>query len=150
MPPGAPPPGPMAPMAPPPKKMTSGLIIALIGGLLMLIGTFLPWATVKGTNILGTTEEISVIGAASGIGGILVLVMGILVIIMAAIKKPILAMVFGIIGLAFSGLAFIGISALDTLLTGSDISVEIGIGIFISLIGCVLALVGGIVGKVQQ
>jgi hypothetical protein len=138
------------PVAAPPKKMTMGLILALIGGLLMLVGTFLPWATVKGTNILGQTEEITVIGAVSGIGGILVLIMGILVIIMAAIKKPIGAAIFGIIGLIFSGLAFIGISALDTLLSGTEISVDIGFGIFISLIGCVLALVGGILGKVQQ
>lgn len=145
VPPGAPP---LAPMAPAPKKMTTGAIIALVGGLLMLIGTFLPWATVK-----SDIEEITVIGLLSGFGGILVLIMGILAIVGAAIKKPILSTIFGVIGLIFSGLAFILISALESLAkttTGGEVTVEVNYGIYISLIGCVLALIGGIVGHIQM
>lgn len=156
MPPGAPPPGPMAPMAPPPKTMTSGLIIAMIGGLLMIVGVFLPWATTSYTIPL--TDQV-VEDSINGMNlfGYLVLFMGILVLLMAVLKKPVGAIICSVIGmlLALIPLALIGmlVNLIETAakLTGTtDFSASIGIGIILCFVGSILGLVGGIVGKVQQ
>src|SRR3972149_1920127 len=50
-PPGGPPP-PMQPMMPmaPERRITSGAIIAIVGGLLGLIGFFLPWYNISGSG----------------------------------------------------------------------------------------------------
>jgi uncharacterized membrane protein YjgN (DUF898 family) len=143
-------------MAPPPKQLTSGLIIAMLGGILMIVGIFLPWATSSYTDPnTGAKFESSINGM--NLFGYLVLFMGILVILMAVLKKPVGAIITSVIGMLLSliPLALIGwlVNVAETaadLIGSTDFSASMGIGIILCFVGSILGLVGGIVGKVQQ
>ena len=154
--PGAPGPGPMPPpAAPPPKKLTTGLIIAMIGGILMIVGVFLPWATASYTPTYGDKVEETVSGL--NLFGFLILFMGILVIVLSLLKKPVGTIVCSVIGLLLSllPLAVIGwlVSAIETTaesVGSTDFGASMGIGIILCFVGSIIGLVGGIVGKIQQ
>ena len=122
----------------------------------MIVGVFLPWVTASYTDPVTSAKfETSVNGL--NIFGFLVLFMGILVIVLAALKKPVGTIVVSVIGMiiALIPLALIGLivsvfkSAAD-LAGATDYSAGMGIGIILCFVGSILGLVGGIVGKVQQ
>jgi uncharacterized membrane protein YjgN (DUF898 family) len=146
----------MAPMAPPPKKLTTGLIIAMIGGILMIVGVFLPWASSTYTDPnTGSKFESTINGM--NLFGYLVLFMGILVLLMAVLKKPVGAIICSVIGMLLSliPLALIGwlVNVAETaadLVGSTDFEANMGIGIILCFVGSILGLVGGIVGKVQS
>ncbi len=131
--------------------MNKGQIIGLIGGIIALIGFFLPWVIVSATNP-DTGQQISV-----GVPGYLTvmafgftpLIFSILVIIFAGvIKKPIggiLVLVFALLGLILTGLAFGAVEYIKAMYAGyENISAETGAGLYLTLVGFIIGFVGGI------
>lgn len=119
-------------------KIGMGAIIGLVGGLLVIVGTFLPWANVTGG---GVSEDVT--GAMVPIFGLLVILFGVLGLVFAVIPRPvfgILAMVFGILALVFLLIAYLGISLVSGISGGS---VSLSYGLYLALIGAILLIVGG-------
>lgn len=122
----------------------------------MIVGVFLPWATASYTEpATGVKVEDSINGL--NLFGILIMIMGILVLLMALLKKPVGAIICSVIGLllALIPLALIGwlVNAIETtadLIGSTDFSASMGIGIILCFVGSIIGLVGGIVGKVQS
>ena len=154
---GMPPPmQPMMPMAPE-RRITSGAIIAIVGGLLGLIGFFLPWYNISG---IGVAAPLSWSGAQFSIFGILPLLFAILAIVGGGVKRPLLAGIVGIIGFIMTMIPFViiesivGPSAAAARATcaaaGATCSIGWSFGFFLTLIGMLLAMVGGFVGWRQM
>jgi hypothetical protein len=138
-------PEPMPMEAPPPKSFTSGAIIAIVGGLLILIGIFLPWVDLA--DYSGPTWS----GLQTGIWGILPLIFAILIIVLAAVKKPLGAGILGIISLIFVILPMLIIASIAA--TYGVAGFAIGLftyGWYLALIGSILAMIGGFVGHKQM
>jgi len=76
--------------------------------------------------------------------------MGILVIVVVAVKKPVIAGVFGIIGLVIFLVAMfrIGFESMSSM--GITISSGPGLGVYLGLVGAILAMIGGFVGHKQM
>ncbi len=143
-------PEPMAPPAEPEKKIP---FVALIGGILMIVGIFLPWASSAYTH---PTTGVEYTDSFTGMNlfGYIIMLMGILVVVGAVIKKPKMAGVFGVIGLvlALIPLALIGIitniAETSAQLVGAlDYSAGMGIGIILCFIGALIATIGGFANK---
>lgn len=133
--------------------MGKGAIIGILGGILVLVGCVLPWLSVSYT-LLGVPLSISL----SGFGiwqGLLALIFGILGLIMAVLRKKvtsILALVFGILALLMIVLAMMEIGAVTAqyqLLGYAGISIGMGFGIYIALIGAILLMAGGGIGMME-
>lgn len=119
------------------------VILGLVGGILMIVSLFLPWATVTLFGI-----PVTFMGITAGIGGILMLVFGIIGIVMLMMKNPTMPLVGGIMGilsLVFWLLSYLGLSALvaPAQLTGGGVGVGLGIGLWIAPLGALLLTVGG-------
>ena len=143
----APEPMPMeeAPMAPPSKSITSGGIIAMVGGILIIVAMVLPW--VDTSNLLGGQVYS---GFETGIFGILTLIFAILIIILALVKKPLGAGILGILSLIFVIIPLIVVEAIFGLLAaGTGLSL-FSYGWYLALIGSILAMIGGFVGHKQM
>lgn len=119
--------------------------IALAGGIAMIIGSVLPWATVN--TFLGSLS----INGTDG-DGILSLACGIAVVLAALVAKEragangsILAALFGIGGGFFAVNAMINVGGA---IRGEDFgglaSASIGIGVYVVIVGVILAIVGGL------
>ena len=129
--------------------MSMPVILGLVGGLLMLVSLFLPWANI---TLLGIPVGIN---GLYTVFGILMLIFGIIGMVMLFMKKSGMALVAGIMGILailFWLLAYLGISALVSVsqmgcaLTPtacSGFSVGTGIGLFVAPLGAILLTVGG-------
>jgi hypothetical protein len=115
-------------------------LIGLIGGLLMLIGLFLPWYSSGG---------LSLIGFLALPFSIIVLIFAILLIVFAATKKPFLVGIFGLLGFIIVLVVNLIIGGLITSWGGSGLSVW-GVttyGYYLSLVGGILGMIGGFMKK---
>ncbi len=128
----------------------------LIGGLLLVIGAFLPWIIFK---FLGKELTITGMGATSGnldipsggvkdgifavfLGGI-ILLLAIIGLLRGSKGFGIAILIFGIFATLFMLYELSDISnAAKTL--GDSGSVSTGIGLYIGLVGAIIALVGGV------
>lgn len=122
--------------------MQMGRIVGIIGGILALVGTFLPWATIE-----SSVESISASGILLFIVGVPVLLFAIIGLILVALPKrgtAIGAFVMGILALIFVLLAFVLVGVLEGLVSGTDISITYDYGMWISLVGSILLMIGGI------
>ena len=104
--------------------------VTLIMSILIIIGAFFEWNS--GNHIKGYEYG----------PGIIVLVMGILVLVFAAIKKPIGSGVFGVIAFILTLLPLVLIITDDTWGMG-----DVGIGLWISFIGALLGFIFGFLKK---
>jgi hypothetical protein len=146
------------PMGPPPKRITSGGVIAIIGGLMMIIAIMLDWAVIS-VSFFGVSQSVG--GNPFDVGGeimmyaLIMLLMGILAMVVVVAKKPILAGIFGVIGLIMGLIAFLRVSEAAGILGGFDfmgvsVSAGAGLGLFLGLIGAILTMIGGFVGHKQM
>ncbi len=145
-----------------------GAILAIVGGALLLVGSFLPWAEVSGGG-----QSVSAKGIDGSDGyitiatGLIALVAGIMLLRQSRRVLAILALVAGLIGgglglydaltakdnvldaaaeeLAptFGGSAEQVRVLLDEAIDAGQLSISMSFGIFIVIAGGVLALVGG-------
>ena len=161
-----PPPEQPPPMGPQPApapgfKLGLGAILLLIGGILLIVGLFLEYATLSVTTF-GITVSSGVTGWESATDGgyailYLVLIMGILALISPFVfrKAPIIGGVFGIIGLICALVGWLQIKGdleVDVSVAGMVMKTEVGmgIGLIICIVGGILALVGGILAQKQK
>lgn len=123
--------------------MQRGQLLTLFGGVGLLIGAFLPWVTMEAI-ILGSYS----INGIEGDGKITAVLGGILILI-GAITKPKPAKIYSLVGVLVAGLAAIALIYDFTNLSkatgsGFGVSAQIGIGLYLSLLGAGLGVFGGI------
>ncbi len=127
--------------------MNKWQIVGIVGAIIAIIGMFLPWANVSATNpYSGEKITQSVYGYMS----IILWIFAILTIVGAAIPKAwggILAFVFGILGFLDALWNQIGIYGLKSMFESAgykDISISVGVGGYIIMVGFIIAFIGGI------
>ena len=123
-------------------KMKMGQIIGIVGGLLLIIGVFLPWASWQSG---GLNYDVS--GFATIIFGIPLLIFGIIGLIMCVLggKGPgIVGIVFGVLALLVSlgGMAVVNMLAQWSGYTVGIVTITTGFGAYICIIGSILLIVG--------
>ncbi len=130
-------------------KFGIGRILGIVGGLLAVIGTVLPWVTISGGSL---TSPLTFSGLTAGFGGIGALLFGVLGLIFVAVGKrvlAILAMVWGILALLLTGLSMVGFAAIAALAGGSGVTVTTNYGVYVSLVGSLILIVGSIIAFVE-
>ncbi len=127
--------------------MQVGRILGIVGAILALVGTFLPWA-----DISSDIDSISATGIMIFFIGIPVLIFAIIGLILVAIPKrgtAIGGLVMGILAFIFMLLAFVVVSILEGLVSGTGIEVKYEYGLWVTLVGSLLLIVGGAVMFVE-
>lgn len=128
-------------------SVPQGAIVAVLGGLLVAVGSFLPWVTAA--SGLGTVSK----SGMEGGDGTITLVLGIAIIILAlapmmGVKASSVTAVLLI--LAAAGAGFIGFVNMKDVqervasVTSEYVSASVGAGLWALLIGAVVAFLGGI------
>lgn len=124
--------------------MNRGQSLCLAGGVALVFGAFLPWATVQ-SLVLGVSRSMAGYQGDSIIAG----GAGLILLLVGVTAKPtagkrhsafavVLALVAGLVVLLYLP------AAADGTKPASGIIVTNGPGLYLSLVGCVLALVGGL------
>lgn len=132
------------------------LIIGLIGGILAVVGVFLPWIVGRiedgpaGTSSesgweLRTTQVISFYSPYSALAGGIIAVLGAFALLVG--KRPIcfLLPIGGIIATAGGAWGYLDVSAyLSRVITIPELHLSSGYGFYICIVGGILALIGGV------
>jgi hypothetical protein len=126
-------------------QLTTGAIIGLIGGILIILATILPWASVPSTGVFST----DVMGLLTGFGTI-VLIMGILGLVLALLSKGFWTILCGVVSLLITLCWYGALSFISSwfLVIGGTIS--LGYGTFFAIIGAILLIIGGIIVSEEQ
>ncbi len=132
-------------------KIRPGWILGILGGVITIMGTVLPWATVSGGSL---TTPLTFSGITVGFGGILVLLFGLLGLICVAIPKKvtaILGIVMGIIALLWAVLTLIGLAAIAAVAAGSGtgVAVTTEYGAYLALVGTLVLIVGSAIAYTE-
>lgn len=151
-------------------KVSKGMIVALIGGIIVIAGVFLPWwAMEQETEGIKMTASINGWGTATGkmgeeptqsedvpdwpVWGKIAMVMGILGLVLGIIMSfveqkiiPILVIVFGLLAIIFAGLLLGKIGMTEEIKNGLSNFYDLSYGGFTTIIGGVLILIGGAIG----
>jgi len=120
-------------------EMTIGLIIGVVGGILTILATVLPWVSVPGSGIIST----DVMGLLTGFGTI-VLVIGILGLVLALLSKGLLTILCGILSLLITFFWYGALSFISSWFVVIGDTTSMGYGTFIAFIGAILLIIGGI------
>ncbi len=152
-------------------KIGKGAIIGILGGLMGLIGVFLPWVTLS-ASVGPITISLSVPGTCvGGVGGIaiagvgtqpcvgsaegaiyfygilLLSLLGLIVSLLGRKMTSMLALVFGVLVLLLGVVAAARVvAALGAIGSTPGLTISIGYGLILSIIGGVILLVGGFLG----
>jgi hypothetical protein len=138
------------------EKKTAA-IIGLIGGILVLVGLALPWVSASVTY-MGVATSMSVSGATAlsgswapaiivAVGGILALLGGLILLVGKGGPIAYLLPLGGILAIAGGIWAFAQISDVAGFVTGLAgtgvaATIEAGYGVYLGIVGAVLALIG--------
>lgn len=119
-------------------------IVALVGGVLMALGSFMPWISARtgfgGTDIAGTSGD----GVFSlGLGAIVALIALVQFDRQASGLARTAVVVAGLLGLGIAVLDYSNISQRIAAVTSTAISASVGAGLYVLLIGCIAAIIGG-------
>jgi len=122
-------------------NMTKGVMIGLVGGIVTIVATLLPWASNVSVGDITLTPDI--LGILTGFGTI-VLILGVIGLVLALLARGVGTMVCGIIALLFSIFWMGAWSFVSEFIniTGSDNAV--GYGTYLSMVGAILLIVGGV------
>jgi len=135
----------------PARKLKHSHILSILSGLLLVAGAFLPWATLS--NSLGASYTITGIEADGiftiVIGAVIVLVSYLLIIRKAKGKKSGIGLfVVGLVALVIGAIDTMGVNQVieekKSVMAQSGIAAHVGIGLYLTLIGGILALIAGI------
>lgn len=121
-------------------KITKGFIIGLIGGILTILATILPWSSGPGIG----ESPMDVMGAASGFGTV-VLIIGVIGIILAYLSRGILTMIFGVLALLVTFIWVGALSYLSSWFVSFGGTNSVGYGTYIAIVGAILLILGGII-----
>jgi hypothetical protein len=157
-------------------RIGKGAVVGLLGGLLGLIGVFLPWVTVSASLLGVTVLSLSLPGTCiAGIGsiqvpvvgsvpcappaefategaiyfyGILLLsLLGLIVSLLGRKMTSMLALVFGVLVLLLGVVATVRVVSFFGGFGGvPGLTISIGYGLILCIIGGVILLVGGFLG----
>ncbi|NPA75980.1 MAG: hypothetical protein GXO25_07885 [Euryarchaeota archaeon] len=124
--------------------MNKWQIVGIVGAVIVIVGLFLPWATVTGTNP-DTGEKISetVYGYIS-IGLWIFVILGLIGAVIPKKLGGILALVFGILGVLVTWFNIMGIYALKAMYDSDEIKIHMHYGGYVALLGFVILFIGGI------
>ncbi len=154
-----------APATPVAAGRNSLYAVVGVGGLLMVVCAFLPWLTLK---FLDQDLSVTGLGAVSGSAakslsntgvkdGIFALTLGVIILVFALFGllknnrvAAIGALVAGVISTLLMIYEWSTVSSSAKDLTSADIGINVGIGIYIGLIGALIALVGGLMALVAK
>lgn len=118
--------------------MRVGWILAIVGGVVAIIGTFLPWLTVTGTNIAGYGTT----------GGIAIIIFGVLGLVFVFLRRAgaRLTIIFGLLVAVLAALTFIQPSLLAPIVGGTVI---VQYGVWVSLAGGVVMMLAGFIAGME-
>jgi hypothetical protein len=128
-----------------PAPNRTGPIVSLIGGGLVLLGSFLPWATVK-TAVLSSPASLSVSGTDGD--GVITLVLGLVIVgigLVCLTSRPRLWLVSLIAGCAAALVAVIDIVDVGNRvgeIESDYLHASVGVGLWVVLVGAIIAVVG--------
>jgi hypothetical protein len=142
------------------RSLPVGGVVAAMGGAVAAVGTFLPWETVNAdmAALAGTASTVS--GFSFSGAGKIVAVLAIVSLALAIVwlmgvklpvSAPVLVVIVGAVCLAFAVLGYTGVA--DDVNSGNAIVAGIasaGIGIFVSIVGAAVIVVGGVLGLVTK
>jgi hypothetical protein len=142
------------------RSLPVGGVVAAVGGVVAAVGTFLAWETVNAdmAALAGTASSVS--GFSFSGAGKIVAVLAIISVALAivwimGVKLPIsapgLVVGVGAVCLAFALLGYTGVA--DDVNSGNEMVANIasaGIGIFVSIAGGAVIVVGGVLGLVMK
>lgn len=118
--------------------------VALVGGIVMIVGSLLPWVSVS--SMFGTINKNGIEG-----DGIFTLICGVAVILASIVAKEkpgkpssVLAVLFGLFGGILAVFTLANVGEATRTISGESVFAAVGIGIYVTLIGAVVAIVGGL------
>jgi hypothetical protein len=128
--------------------MNYGRPLGIVGGILALVGTVLPWVTIS-----DAAGSITASGLEVFIFGIPAMILGVLGLVFLAIEKKgfaIAGLVMGILVLIFAILAVTMTSVIAGFAAYTGVvTVGMGYGMYLTLVGAILLIVGGALSYVQ-
>lgn len=129
----------------------TGNILGLVGGLVAVVGVFLPWMTATETI---TNTSTSASGISVPLFGILVLLFSALGLVLVLVGKRgacIGAMIMGILAFVFGLIVATVWSAIISTFGAGDI-LSIGYGLYMSLAGSIILVIGSVLtlGELKQ
>jgi hypothetical protein len=154
-----------------PRAAPTAAIVAIVGGALLAVGSFLPWAEVSGSDASVTAKGLD------GSDGYITLAAGLVAVVTGLMMlrgtRRAVAVVAVLVGLVGGGLALsdtltakdsvldaaaeelapsFGVSAeqvraaLDLAIDDGQLGVSIGVGLYVAMAGGLIAIVGGVLG----
>jgi hypothetical protein len=123
------------------KSRLAGGITIMVGALLTIVGSFLPWAKAEGTLLTLSKKGTEGDGMITLIAGVIILVMGILMLLM---EKNTLPLVFAGLG----GLGCAAVAVIDLVdIADKGFGIKAGEGIYMVLVGGVIVVAGAVMGR---
>jgi hypothetical protein len=142
------------------RSLPVGGVVAAVGGAVAAVGTFLAWETVNAdmAALAGTASTVS--GFSFSGAGKIVAVLAIVSLVLAIVwlmgvklpvSAPVLVVIVGALCLVFAVLGYTGVA--DDVNSGNAVVAGLasaGIGIFVSIAGAVVIVVGGVLGLLMK
>jgi hypothetical protein len=131
------------------RRLVSG-IVTLVGGGLLLLGSFLPWAQVAslfGTVSVNGTEGDGKITAAVGVAVALV---GLVTVANRKARLSILAPILGLVGAGAGVLDLANVNDKFASVSSSLVHPSIGIGLYLVILGGIVTLVAALFGAADK
>jgi hypothetical protein len=128
------------------ERWVTGRILCLLGGLCLVIGSFLPWAKIL-SGLLGAIT----INGMDGDGIILAIIGGLIFLAALATKAQLgrpYSILIGAVGIVGVIISFIDIRNVSQLASAASIEyvvVQTGEGLYICVIGAIMAAIGGFI-----
>lgn len=119
--------------------------VTLLMGILVIVGILLPWIAYQSIDITTGTITTEYYLGVEFTYALIIMVMAILMLVFAAIKKPVISAVFSIIAFVLTLLPLLLVASF-TDVTGGIFKV-LGIGYWLTLIGSLLGFIFGILKK---
>ncbi len=126
--------------------LKKGFIIGIVGVVIAIIGMFLPWAQVSYTEN-GAQQTVSVYGYIAIFMWILIII-GLIGILLRKPAGGIVGAIFGILAFLYgiwNYMMILGLSQEYKNAGYTDVKVDVGIGMYITIVGTILLLIGGII-----
>ena len=123
-----------------------GPALLVLGGLLLLVAMVFTWATVSGSGTSIAVNGFNQDGYITDVFGVLLIIFGLL----AMRPRTWVSVVATIIAALAAGWAAIVLAAINNFssyypdVTAEGVTVSVGIGVFIVLVGAVLGLIGAV------
>ena len=156
-----------APMVapPPPAKETqwAPIMLALVGGIIGILGAVLPWIQAQLCTGVGLIQfcvpwplpTVFAVGSYDGflaVGNLLALLFALVGMVLVFLQKPMTGMIAGVMGLVTFAVALLWILRAGSVVTVmqlavgaayANVTVSIGFGVYVTVVGGLLLMIGG-------